>query len=145
MSNFSLMIPVVLLALGLSPAFAADTAPDPTAVLEEARAAIDAGDYSGAMASLTEVVAADPQNADALNLLGYASRKSGDMANAATYYEAALAINPSHFGALEYQGEMFVMLDQMDAAKANLAKLEAECAPCEEFDDLSAAITDAGA
>lgn len=145
MSNFSLLIPAILLALGLTPAFAADTAPDPAAVLQEARASIDAGDYAGAMASLSEVVAADPQNADALNLMGYASRKSGDMTNAATYYEAALAINPSHFGALEYQGEMFVMLDQMDAAKANLAKLEAECAPCEEFDDLSEAITDAGA
>lgn len=145
MSNFSLMIPVVLLALGLTPAFAADTAPDPAAVLQEARAAIDAGNYAAAMASLTEVVSADPQNADALNLLGYASRKSGDMANAASYYDAALAINPSHFGALEYQGEMFVMLDQMDNAKANLAKLEAECAPCEEYDDLAEAITDAGA
>jgi Flp pilus assembly protein TadD len=145
MSNFALMIPVVLLALGLTPAFAADTAPDPAAILEEARAAIDAGNYSDAMASLSEVVAADPQNADALNLMGYASRKSGDMTNAAMYYDAALAINPSHFGALEYQGEMFVMLDQMDAANANLAKLEAECAPCEEYDDLAEAITDAGA
>ena len=145
MTNLSLMIPVVLLAFGLTPAFAADTAPDPAAVLQEARAAIDAGDYSGAMASLAEVVAADPQNADALNLLGYASRKSGDMTNAASYYQAALAINPSHFGALEYQGEMFVMLNQMDDAKANLAKLEAECAPCEEYDDLAKALTDAGA
>lgn len=145
MSNFTLIIPVVLLALGLTPAFAADTAPDPAAVLQEARASIDAGDYAGAMASLSEVVAADPQNADALNLMGYASRKSGDMANAATYYEAALAINPSHFGALEYQGEMFLMTDQLDAAKANLAKLEAECAPCEEYDDLAQAMTDAGA
>ncbi len=145
MSNFTLIIPVVLLALGLTPAFAADTAPDPAAVLQEARASIEAGDYAGAMASLSEVVAADPQNADALNLMGYASRKSGDMANAATYYEAALAINPSHFGALEYQGEMFLMTDQLDAAKANLAKLEAECAPCEEYDDLAQALTDAGA
>ena len=145
MSNFAMMIPVVLLAIGLTPAFAADTAPDPAAVLQEARASIDAGDYSGAMASLSQVVAANPQNADALNLMGFASRKSGDMANAAAYYEAALAVNPSHFGALEYQGEMFVMLDQMDNAKANLAKLEAECAPCEEYDDRAAALADAGA
>ena len=145
MSHFFLMIPVVLLALGLTPAFAADTAPDPAAILEEARAAIDAGNYPGALASLTEVVAADPQNADALNLLGFASRKSGAMEQAAAYYEAALAINPNHFGALEYQGEMFVLTDQMDAAKANLARLEAECAPCEEYDNLAGAITDAGA
>lgn len=144
MSNFAMMIPVVLMALGLTPAFAADTAPDPAAILQEARASIDAGDYAGAMASLTEVVAADPKNADALNLLGYASRKSGDLANAASYYEAALAINPSHFGALEYQGEMFLMTDQADAAKANLAKLEAECAPCGEYDDLAAAVAAAG-
>lgn len=145
MSHFFLMIPVVLLALGLTPAFAADTAPDPAAILEEARAAIEAGNYADAMTSLTEVVAADPKNADALNLLGFSSRKSGAMEQAAAYYEAALAINPSHFGALEYQGEMFVMTDQMDAAKANLARLDAECAPCEEYDDLAEAITDAGA
>ena len=145
MSHFFLMIPVVLMAIGQSPAFAADTAPDPAAILQEARAAIDAGDYPGALASLTEVVAADPPNADALNLLGYASRKSGAMEQAAAYYEAALAINPSHFGALEYQGEMFALTDKLDAAKTNLARLEAECAPCEEYDDLAEAITDAGA
>ena len=140
-----MMIPVILLALGLTPAFAADTAPDPAAILEEARAAIEAGNYPGALASLTEVVAADPQNADALNLLGYASRKSGAMEQAAAYYEAALAINPNHFGALEYQGEMFILLDQTDAARANLARLEAECAPCEEYDDLAGALAAAGA
>lgn len=145
MSNFAMMIPVVLLAIGLTPAFAADTAPDPAAVLEEARASIYAGEYSAALASLAEVVAVDPQNADALNLMGFASRKSGDLVNAAAYYDAALTINPSHFGALEYQGEMFIMLDQIDAAKGNLARLEAECAPCQEYEQLAAAITDAGA
>lgn len=145
MSRFFLMTPVLLLALGLTPAFAADTAPDPAAVLQEARAAIDAGSYAAAITSLTAVVSADPQNADALNLLGYASRKSGALDDAATYYSAALAINPSHFGALEYQGELFVMTGQLDAAKTNLARLEAECAPCEEYDDLAGALSDAGA
>lgn len=145
MTHLHLLIPAVLLAIGLTPAFAADTAPDPAAVLEQSRAAIEAGNYAAAMASLSAIVAADPANADALNLLGYASRKSGDLANAATYYEAALAIDPSHFGALEYQGELFVMTDQIDTAKANLARLQAECAPCEEYDDLAVFLADAGA
>lgn len=145
MSNFTLMIPIMLLGLGLPPAFAVDSAPDPAAILQEARAAIDAGNYPGALAILSEVVAADPMNADALNLMGYASRKSGAMDQAAAYYEAALAINPGHFGALEYQGELFILTDQMDAARANLARLKAECAPCEEFDDLAEALAAAGA
>ena len=145
MTNFALMFPIILFGLGLTAANAADTAPDPAAALIEARAAIDEERFGAAITLLLPVVAADPTNADAFNLLGFASRKSGSLDEAAGYYTAALAINPSHFGALEYQGELFVMTNQLDAAKATLARLEAECAPCEEYDDLAEALADAGA
>ena len=57
------------------------------------------------------------------------------------YYDKALAMDPSHKGALEYQGELFVTLGQIDKAKANLARLNRICLfGCEEYDDLKAAI-----
>ncbi|NJL16993.1 MAG: hypothetical protein HC938_07165 [Nitrospira sp.] len=42
----------------------------------------------------------------------------------ATFYAKALDFDPNHKGALEYQGELFVELGQVDKAKRN-AKLEA--------------------
>jgi Flp pilus assembly protein TadD len=129
-----------------SPAFAADTvvetpAPaDVSALIEEARASIDDEYYGAAIAKLQEALVASPENADILNLLGYASRKSGDLDRAAEFYQAALAINPDHLGALEYQGELFIMLGDMAAAEANLARLADLCGACEEHADLAEAL-----
>jgi tetratricopeptide (TPR) repeat protein len=131
------------LALVAAPAFAVDMS-TPSDPLEPARAAIDRQDYGGAIAALNAVIATDPRNADALNLLGYASRKSGALDDAAEYYDAALAIDPDHFGALEYQGELFIMTGEPGKARANLEILAAKCAPCEEHDDLAEAMAAAG-
>ena len=50
-------------------------------------------------------------------------------------------MDPSHKGALEYQGELFVELGQIDKAKGNLGKLNRICLfGCEEYDDLKQAI-----
>ena len=58
-----------------------------------------------------------------------------------TYYRKALDAEPNHRGALEYQGELFVELGQVDKAKENLAKLDRICMfGCEEARDLKAAI-----
>lgn len=111
--------------------------------LASAKQAIAAKDYRAALPLLQEIVATDPGNADAWNLLGYSSRKTGDMAAAATAYARALTINPGHLGALEYQGEMFVQLGQIDKAKANLATLQSLCGACEEMVDLQQAIDSA--
>ena len=43
-----------------------------------AKAMIEGRDYQGSLPLLQQVVAKDPQNADAYNLMGYATRKSGD-------------------------------------------------------------------
>lgn len=127
------------------PAHAFDTpAADPAADLIQARAAIDAGDYAAAIGTLTALVQTSPDNADALNLLGYASRKSGDLEGAARWYDAALTADPDHLGALEYQGELFIMLGDIAAAEANLARLAAVCGACEEHAELAQALGDAG-
>ena len=59
--------------------------------------------------------------------MGHALWKTGDPAQGMTYYNKALALNPMHKGALEYQGELFVELGQLDKAKENLAKLNHLC------------------
>ena len=71
----------------------------------------------------------DYQQPDVYSLMGFALRKTGDRAQAMTYYRKALEADPAHKGALEYQGELFVELGQIDKAKENLAKLNSEKRP----------------
>ena len=129
-----------------TPAQAVDTvvskdAPD----LASVRAKIKAKDYAAAIAELTPIIA-NTQHADVYNLMGFSLRKSGDLKQAATFYSKALDFNAEHKGALEYQGEMFVELGQLDKAKANLAKLASLCPiGCEEREDLEKAIAAAPA
>ena len=60
------------------------------------------------------------KEADKYNLLGFTARKSGDLNAAAEYYKKALEINPKHIQALEYQGELYLQLGEMEKAKKNL-------------------------
>ncbi|MFH1803647.1 MAG: tetratricopeptide repeat protein [Pseudomonadota bacterium] len=102
---------------------------------------IDQEKYDDAIADLQKMLEKDPQNADALNYLAYSQRKSGDLANAETNYARALAINPEHKGALEYQGELFLQTGREALAQENLARLELICSSsCEEYQELANAI-----
>ena len=79
--------------------------------------------------------------AERQNLLGFTARKSGDLAAAASYYNTALTIDPKHIGALEYQGELFIQLGDIEKAQGNLAKLEKICwLPCNEEYELRSAL-----
>ena len=81
------------------------------------------------------------KEADRLNLLGFTARKSGKLKVAGEYYAAALALHPKHTGALEYQGELFLQLDRVDEARANLTKIEKICwLPCNAERELKKAI-----
>jgi tetratricopeptide (TPR) repeat protein len=114
----------------------ADDAPDLTKV----RAAIDAKKYDAALADL-KVLVVTYQQPDVYSLMGFALRKTGDRPQAMTYYRKALDLDPEHKGALEYQGELYVELGQIDKAKENLARLDHLCrSGCEEEDDLKADI-----
>jgi tetratricopeptide (TPR) repeat protein len=108
---------------------------------EAGKLAVSKGDWKQAIAIFTAVTTAEPGNADAWNLLGYATRKNGDPKAAIPLYAKALALNPRHRGALEYQGEAFVETKQLTKARANLAALKRVCGTsCEEYKDLAAAI-----
>ena len=99
------------------------------------------GQYSEAIEVLKKVVADDPKNADAWNMLGFSYRNIGDSGNAWDAYERALTINPNHKGAHEYLGEWYLMQGDMPSAKAQLDKLKMLCpAGCTESETLEAAI-----
>jgi len=102
---------------------------------------LNANNFKQALSDLKVIDSEFKNNADVNNLLGYSSRKLKQYKPAATYYEKALKINPNHLGALEYQGELFVLTNKVSAAKKNLVKLEKLCGlKCGEYLDLKKAI-----
>ena len=138
-----------------APAPAATLTPTPTQVastptavakslngeLTTIRALIAKNDFTKALAALKIADQDFPNNADINNLLGYSSRKLKQYKPAATYYTKALKIDPKHLGALEYQGELFMLTKKTADAKKNLAKLKSLCGvTCEEYLDLKKAI-----
>jgi len=102
---------------------------------------LNANNFKQALADLKIIDSEFKNNADVNNLLGYSSRKLKQYKPAASYYEKALRIDPNHLGALEYQGELFVLTNKLSAAKKNLTKLEKLCGlKCGEYLDLKKAI-----
>jgi tetratricopeptide (TPR) repeat protein len=94
--------------------------------------------------ALSQPIAAarrDARNADIHNQLGFACRHAGDFACAFAHYDEALRLNPRHRGAHEYAGEAALLADDLARADRHLAALEQICLlPCEELDDLRAAV-----
>jgi Tetratricopeptide repeat len=111
--------------------------PDYTAGMK----AVDGKQYAAAIPLFEKAVARDGNNADAYNMLAYATRKNGDPAKAIPIYEKALAIDPKHRGAHEYIGEAYLTLDNLPKAKEHLARLDKLCFfPCEQYRDLKKAV-----
>jgi len=109
--------------------------------LTKIRSLIAAKNFSAALSALKVADKAFPNNADINNLLGYSARNLKQYKPAATYYVKALKIDPNHLGALEYQGELFMLTKKTSDAKKNLAKLKSLCGVnCEEYIDLKKAI-----
>jgi Flp pilus assembly protein TadD len=112
-----------------------------TTELTKVRSLIAAKNFSAALSALKVADKDFPNNADINNLLGYSARNLKQYKPAATYYAKALKIDPKHLGALEYQGELFMLTKKTSDAKKNLAKLKSLCGvSCEEYLDLKKAI-----
>jgi tetratricopeptide (TPR) repeat protein len=138
--------PVVAPTPTPTPTTAAPT-PTPAAVktvndeLAKVTVLLNAKNFKQALADLKVIDSEFKDNADVNNLLGYSSRKLKQYKPADTYYKKALKINPNHLGALEYQGELFVLTNKVSSAKKNLVKLEKLCGlKCGEYLDLKKAI-----
>lgn len=99
--------------------------------------------YDRALPLLEKVVKRDPANADAWNLLGFSARKTGDLARSEVAYDKALALEPTHLGALEYSGELYLKLDDLATAEERLQRLVSACpAGCDEREKLEQAINE---
>jgi tetratricopeptide (TPR) repeat protein len=139
---FCLVLSCLPCAFTIAPALGAADVGSPTdpPELARARAEIKAKQYAAALADLKPLAVTTP-TADVFSLYGHALWKTGDPTQGMYYYNRALALDPSHKGALEYQGELFVELGLLDKAKDNLAKLNHLCwFGCEEASDLKEAI-----
>lgn len=107
-----------------------------SALYAKAKANVDAKDYRGAMPILEKILAKNGRHADALNLMGYCSRKLGDTDEALEYYQKALAIDAAHIGANEYLGELYLELKELPKAEERLRVLTKACNGCEEQEEL---------
>jgi hypothetical protein len=115
----------------------------PPAWLSEARQAIKSGKYEDAIKILNSANQQD--SADWNNLMGYSSRSKTppDLVASESFYLAALKIDPTHRGALEYYGKFFLMKNDLISAEQMLKRLDKACnLSCEEYRDLKQAISD---
>ena len=104
--------------------------------------AIDFKEWDKAIALLVDLTARFDRSADLENLLGFSYRMHGEYQQAFNHYEKALALDPRHKGALEYQGEAFLETDQLPKAETNLSTLKTACGgqACQEYALLKVAI-----
>jgi tetratricopeptide (TPR) repeat protein len=130
-------IPVAAWAMG-STSTDDSAQPDP---YKQAKSLIDDDKYQEAIPVLQKLIKDKGAYADALNLLGYSYRKSGDAKDALDYYNQALAMEPKHLGANEYMGELYLEMKQPDKAKERLAVLKAACGDCDEYQELQKKIS----
>jgi tetratricopeptide (TPR) repeat protein len=73
--------------------------------------------YHDSLGSFIDAVGADPKMYAAWNYLGFANRHLGNYEDALSSYAKALEINPNYPDALEYRGEAYLGLNQIEAAK----------------------------
>ena len=136
---------LALTSIGAATAAETQSTPAANAKIDDfamGKSAIDSKDWAVAVRSFRKVVADNPKNADAHNFLGYASRWMGKYDDAFAAYGQALALDPAHKGALHYSGIAYLKTNQKAQAEAQLARLKAVCATCEETNQLAKALAD---
>jgi tetratricopeptide (TPR) repeat protein len=93
--------------------------------------------YAEAIAELEQAQLRFGPHPDVLTYLGFANRKLKRFDRAEDYYRAALAVAPTHLGAIEYYGEMMLERGDRTGAQAMLARLDALCTfGCAQSDEL---------
>ena len=139
----------VMMILGLTICFNAPVSGDggggggdggPPTVSREYRLAVKAAkkeDYTKAIDLLQTVIDDDPENANAWNYMGFSLRHLKRYDEALLAYDKALKIKPKHRGALEYLGELYLQIGDLEQARAQLKILDKACFfPCKEYREL---------
>jgi len=107
--------------------------------------------YADAIPHLEKALAKHPHDADVFNYLGYTHRMVGvseatpardnDFKLSLAYYQQALAIDPNHKGVHEYLGELFLQMNDLNAAHHEMNELVVLCPDgCDERDALNKAL-----
>jgi tetratricopeptide (TPR) repeat protein len=96
------------------------------------------GYYEKAAAQFIDAVSADPKMYQAWNYLGFSKRHLGDYQDSLSAYAKALELNPDYPDAIEYRGEAYLGLNQIDSAKEAYMKLFRDSRPL--ADELMAAM-----
>lgn len=106
----------------------------------QAKKMVEAKNYKSAVPLFEKVVKKQPKNADAWNLLAYSNRKLENFDVALTQYKTALKIQPTHKGANEYLGELYLKVGELPKAQEQLAVLNRMCTSgfvgCAEYSEL---------
>ncbi|MGF1650847.1 MAG: tetratricopeptide repeat protein [Hyphomicrobiaceae bacterium] len=86
--------------------------------------------------------AADQSVPRILNMLGFTSRKLGEMDVAIAFYRDALAVKPDYPQARAYFGEALLAQGDRAGAEAQLAMIAALCGTdCDAYEELAAALS----
>ena len=90
--------------------------PSATDVYNQGYALWNQGKYSAAAPYFQQAISMKSDYAEAYNMLGFCTRKMGDLTKAIGYYETALKLKPNFPEAREYFGEAY--LENGNLAKA---------------------------
>ena len=90
--------------------------------------------YLKALDRLEKAYEKDKKNADILNYLGFALRKTGDFEKAEKFYLKGLKLDAGHLGINEYLGELYVQTGRIELAKERLQTING--CKCEEYEEL---------
>ena len=139
-----------IISVASSPSFAAgsssgygETTSSTSKIMKKVNKSLENGNYANAYKMLSKEAKSSPKDADIHNLLGFSARKMGNYSASEAHYTRALDLDPEHKGALEYMGELYLTLNQLDKAEALQARLDDVCwLGCDELDTLNAAIAD---
>lgn len=150
MTTWRLIIGAVSLALAIAlPSYVSanmggteEESSNPDAVA--GKKAVEDKDWKRGVELLTKAAAAEPENAEIQNWLGFAQRKQGNLDAAFAAYNKALKLNPQLKAAHEYIGEAYLISGNVAKAEQHLAELKKLCSPipCEEYKDLRRAVDD---
>jgi tetratricopeptide (TPR) repeat protein len=95
--------------------------------------------YADALPLLFRIM--DRNNPQVLNLIGYSTRKLGDVDKGIDYYHQALAIDPNYTKARQYLGEAYLLKGDVAKAKEQLMEIADRCGgPCDDYELLVKAI-----
>ncbi len=76
--------------------------------------------FGKALKKFKDAAETDPTYYEAWNMVGYCSRKSGDLKRSFEAYEKCLQLQPEYAQAHEYLGEAYLMSGNLDKAKEQL-------------------------